>query len=239
MRGYRLLLFVLATCAMVFAIAKARTHEFVPVYLNGRLFHMPVEKVISDAPMWARVFPRRYSGQNGLIIVFGAEELQSKIPSYIKQIGNYKTDSVVSVAALTVDQAERLRDPNYPLYRDACKWEGKYNEQQVEYDDASGVYKVTNPKYNFYWSALRIRPDPEAAMPGNVNDFWVAHCRVTESPNASRAVLTICHSGGVYKNDIYFDFRINGENLVHYEAMREFILEQLSSWEENKKSSEL
>ncbi|GJL94849.1 MAG: hypothetical protein DHS20C05_12540 [Hyphococcus sp.] len=227
------------TSLAVVSIGNASKREIVPVVLNGQMFHIPAENVISDVPFWVGIFPKNYDNPDDLLIVFEAEEIQTEIPNYITRLNDYKADSVVNIMALDAKKVEEYRNPNYPLYRDAWKGEGKYDQHQIDVHEASGFYKISNPRYNFYWSALKIKPDPKVDAPTRIDDFWVAHCGENRSSNASGANLTSCHVNGFYENDIYFDFRIIGQNLHLYEQVKKFIRHKLASWEVNDNTKDV
>ena len=224
---------------VVLTYAYAGSRNVIPVVLNHHEFRIPAEQVLSGVPFWVRAVPRIQENPKELLILIEADQLRNKIPNYIQRVGEYDADTIVNIMALSPEKAATYKDPNYPLYRDAWMAEGKYKNRVVEVHEPSGLYKVSNPDYDFYWSALKMKPDSSQSIPTNIQDFWVGHCGKTPTPNLSGKILTTCHVSGFYGDNIFFDFRVIGENLKFYEQMRDVIIDQLRVWEVKNLPKEL
>ena len=225
----------LLTATAVYAGAR----DVFPIRMNGHEFRIPKRNVVSDIPFWIRLTPGYYDAPDELLIKLYAEDIKKNIPAYIEKKDAYQASIIVTLKALSLERANSFRDPNYPLYRDAWMGEGKYSERKIELMENSGFYKVHNPKYDIWWSVLKIYPDSNKPVPENVDDFWVAYCRIGGSTLTQNQKLTLCSTNGFYKDNIFYNFGILEENLPLYLDLKSYLNEVLNSWEVSRKSVEL
>jgi len=213
------------------AVVYGNMRDSVQVVWNGHLFTIPKKNIVTEVPFWIRLTPGYYEDPDEMLLRFDADHMKSVIPEYIARDGQLKTDIIVNLKAMDQKDADVYRNPDTYTYRDAWYGEGRYDERVVEVHELTGFYKVYNPNYPIWWSALKIYPDADKPIPERVEDFWIAGCRDGKAPATASGRITRCGVNAFHHSNIFFSFTVTVENLHLHEELKRYVSDQLASWE--------
>jgi len=133
----------------------------------------------TKGPLWS--IPGADSGYGGSFqVVMEPDEVKKSIPAYLI----YKDRYSVGMFSMNVRQAPPAGDIAWELrpqlYADILQLSGKYAKAsvQVQYDEEHRFYRVNEFASSPFvlWDVLSVKPDTQAVVPKNLDDYYMASC---------------------------------------------------------------
>jgi len=136
---------------------------------------------------------------------------------------------LASVEYVRSDVANKMRQPDYPLYSDARLGKGSYKKRSVFYEPQKNWYIVQHPERNFYATVFLNDPTLNEQTAETVMLSFVAYCGGGERTGVIRDDGW-CSRFFWLDENISVDFTIPYENLIYYEEVEGLISDTLMGW---------
>lgn len=196
----------------------------VKVKLGHYIFHIPEQNSMEKSrPFWIDLISGLDDGSRDTNIVFTEAEIRRAIPNYRSDLELYGT-----LAVLNNEDVQRFEDPN--LYADLWYGRGKYRDQAIDPIGNGELYRVRYGGQNIFWEIVRLKPDAGKAMPREPQGFLVASCYALEGSETGAG--NSCRTHALF-GDLVVEFSVEEHNLVHFDRIRAFLMDQVLSWKQD------
>ena len=161
------------------------------------------------------------------------DEVKQSIPGYLLNHGDLPAVYFINVRQAPAEELERIL--NSQSFADILQLKNDYENAHVEYDKPNNFYRVSNigfPPPFMLWEVIKMKPDNQAIVPKNINDYYLASCHRSGGTTGINGTSSSCD----YSSEIdgyLVEIRTTENNLHLKKQITEFSRQLLVSWQQN------